>query len=472
MLAIRPMDNDIKALRSGVWYTVANFLTKAIGFITTPIFSRMLTHAEFGIYDNYLSWLSILTIFVTLNLESTFISARFDFEDDFDRYVFSVLTLSTVSAMVWIGIYAVFSAQAAAFLNLNNVYIRGMLIYLIFLPAVNIFQTKERYFYHYKLSVLVSCLITVSTAALSVGLVMVLPNRLDGRVLGSVIPTIVVGAGLYLYHLVKGKRVHLGYWKYALTICFPFIPHLLSLTLLNSTDRIMITDLCGEEYTAVYGMAYSCGAIITVLITALNTAFAPWLGEKLHENKMEDIRRVSYRYVLLFLYLTVGVILLGPEIILILGGKSYAQSVYIMPPILFGCMCQFLYAMFVNVEQFKRKTVGMAFASMTAAAINYVLNYIFIRRFGYTAAAYTTAVSYLVLLLIHMLLVRQIGYADAYDYRFIGLIALLMGAVTVGTNWLYQWNILRLLLVLLYISAFLLLVIRNRELLLRVIKRG
>lgn len=216
------MDNNIKALRSGLWYTVANFLTKAVGFITTPIFSRMLTHAEFGIYDNYLSWLSILTIFVTLNLESTFISARFDFEDDFDRYVFSVLTLSTVSALIWIAIYAVFSTQAAAFLNLDNVYIRGMLIYLVFLPAVNIFQTKERYFYHYKLSVLVSCLITVSTAALSVCLVMVLPNRLDGRVFGSVIPTIVIGVVLYLYHLVKGKRVRLAYWKYALAICFPF----------------------------------------------------------------------------------------------------------------------------------------------------------------------------------------------------------------------------------------------------------
>lgn len=169
----------------------------------------------------------------------------------------------------------------------------------------------------------------------------------------------------------------------------------------------MITDLCGEEYTAIYGMAYSCGAIITVLITALNTAFAPWLGEKLHEDKLEEVRRFSYRYVLLFLYLAIGVILLGPEILLVLGGKSYGQSVYIMSPIVFGCMCQFLYAMFVNVEQFKRKTVGMAFASMTAAGINYALNYIFIRRYGYTAAAYTTAVSYLVLLLIHMLLVKQ-----------------------------------------------------------------
>ena len=52
-------------------------------------------------YNNYTSWLSILTIFVTLNLESTFISARYDYENRFDSYIFSSLVLSTLSAAFW-----------------------------------------------------------------------------------------------------------------------------------------------------------------------------------------------------------------------------------------------------------------------------------------------------------------------------------------------------------------------------------
>ena len=46
------MENSYKALKSGVWYTASNFLVKSIGFITTPLFTRLLTKTEFGIFNN------------------------------------------------------------------------------------------------------------------------------------------------------------------------------------------------------------------------------------------------------------------------------------------------------------------------------------------------------------------------------------------------------------------------------------
>ena len=79
------MNSSRQALKSGVWYTLSNFLVKSIGFITTPIFTRLLTKEDFGLYNNYLSWLAIITIIVTFNLDSTLISARYDFENKFDE---------------------------------------------------------------------------------------------------------------------------------------------------------------------------------------------------------------------------------------------------------------------------------------------------------------------------------------------------------------------------------------------------
>lgn len=76
------MNNNSKALKSGLWYTVSNFIVKSIGFITTPIFARMLSHEEYGFFNDYLSWVSIFSIIMTMFLESTFISARFDYESD------------------------------------------------------------------------------------------------------------------------------------------------------------------------------------------------------------------------------------------------------------------------------------------------------------------------------------------------------------------------------------------------------
>ena len=438
-----------------MWYTVSNFLTKSIGFITTPIFTRLLTHAEFGDFSNYTSWLSIFMIFVSLNLESTFISARYDYEKEFDEYILSTLVLSSISTAIWFFVLNINPQKVVGFLGMEREYIICMMVYLLFIPAINMFQTREVYYFRYKMSVLISMIISVGTAVVSVLLVIGMENRLDGRVFGSALPTILLGIIIYIYLIKRGKRVKVSYWKYALPICLPFIPHLLSMTVLNSMDRIMIKSMCGSEDTALYSLAYTCGTIITVLITSLNTAFAPWLGEKLHEEKHEEIRSFSKKYILVFMVMAIGIMLISPEVLLILGGKSYLAAIYVMPPVACGCMCQFLYTMFVNVEQFKKKTIGMAFASVSAAVLNYLLNLLFIPRFGYVAAAYTTLAGFLWLLIIHMLLVRRIGLREVYDNSFVFKAVGISIVATAGITFLYQVNWIRYIIIAAYILVVL-----------------
>ena len=141
-----PVSNN-KVLRSGIWYTVSNFMVKGIGFITTPIFTRLLTKADFGLYNNYVSWLAIITILVTLNLDSTLISARYDYETKFDEYILSVLALSTLSTVAWLIIVNTFSDAIVLLLGMDQIYINAMFVYLLFLPAVTLFQARERYLF-------------------------------------------------------------------------------------------------------------------------------------------------------------------------------------------------------------------------------------------------------------------------------------------------------------------------------------
>ncbi len=442
--------NSAKALKSGLWYTAANFIMKGIGFITTPIFTRLLSHEEFGLYSNYASWLQTFTMFVTLNLASTFISARFDFEDDFDGYISSALSLSTFSTLIWLFIINLFPTWFASITGVEFKYLNVMMLYLLFAAAIDMFQARERYFFRYKISVFISLFLSVASSILAVLLIVYLDNKLDGRIMGFAIPYIVMGLVLYIVIFLRGKKININYWKYALPICLPFIPHLLSLTLLNSMDKIMITNICGPAQNALYSLAYSCGAVITMLITSLNTAFAPWLGEQLHVNNFDTIKKVATKYVLLFVGLTCGIMLIVPELLLIMGGESYREAIYVMPPVAFGCVCQFIYTMHVNVEQFKKKTVGMAIASISAAGLNYLLNMIFIPKFGYIAAAYTTLASFLWLMIIHMFLVYKIGYAGVYDRNKILIIVLCVGLYTATVHFLYGNTILRYILLVVY----------------------
>lgn len=465
------MSNNQIALKSGIWYTAANFLTKSIGIITTPIFTRLLTKGEIGAYGNYTSWLAVMTILITFTLENTFISARYEYEKEFDSYVSTMMFFSSVSAGVWLVLFDLFSEFAVKIMHIDISYINCMCLYLIFLPVVNLFQAKERYRFGYKRSVLISCLIAVGTAFASVIMVITMENKLSGRIWGSALPTVIIGIVLAVLLLRAGHKFKFEYIKYAIPICLPFIPHLLSMTFLNSLDKMMITDIRGEEENALYTIAYQCSSVVTILVTSLNTAFAPWLGEKLHENAYSEIKLFSKKYVLIFLYLAIGIMLISPDIMMIMGGKSYMDAQYVMPPVMLGCVCQFIYTMYVNVEQFKKKTVGMAIASVSAALLNYVLNYFLIPKFGYIAAAYTTLISFIWLLVVHMFLVHRIGFSKTYPNKFIILIFGIATIITVGINFLYQFLLLRYFIIVMYSCLLIFGFIRYKDEILKLLKR-
>lgn len=464
------MNNNRKALKSGIWYTASNFLIRSIGFITTPIFTRLLSKADFGQYNNFNAWLSLFTTFITLNLGATLISARYDYENEFDSYILSILAFGAISGGIWVSLFILFPDYAKGILGLDTRYFLLMVIYIILNLCIDLYQVRERYYFEYKKSVAISLILSISTALLSVLLVYTLSDRLLGRILGTVLPVIIIGLLCFLYFLRNGKRIRVKYWKYALPIGLPYIPHVLSLTVLNSMDRVMITNYCGAESTALYSLAYTCGTIITLLATSINTAFSPWLGEKLNNNSIDEINRISKKYMLLFVYFSIGIMLVSPEILYILGGNDYAEAVYVLAPVSMGCICQYIYTMFVNIEQFSKKTVGMALGSVIAAVTNFALNLVFIPMYGYLAAAYTTLCGYVVLLIIHMIIVKKIGFGKVYDYKFVGCIVSSCILMMLAIILLYSHTSLRYSFIGVYIITLVTFALKKKNLVLSYIK--
>ena len=74
MITIRNWKKKYKTLpvqiKASMWFLLCSFLQKGISTITTPIFTRLLSTAEYGQYNVFNSWLSIITVFVTLNLSA------------------------------------------------------------------------------------------------------------------------------------------------------------------------------------------------------------------------------------------------------------------------------------------------------------------------------------------------------------------------------------------------------------------
>lgn len=459
-------------LKSGLWYTISNFAFRAVAFITTPIFARILTQSEYGQYNNFASWISLLVIFATLDVQTSVIRAKLDFENDLKKYTLSALVLSSTVTILFYVVFLLNQDFLADLMGIEAKYFHIMFIYIFFISAYNVYITYERANYRYKLFSLLTGLSIVGACLFSLVLVLLLPNKLDARIYGWYLPYAVLGFALYCILIKRGKGIKLKYIKYALSFNLPLIPHLLSMELLSSSDRIMITRMCGAEFTAIYSIAYIVSNIMYILLDSMNKAWAPWFLDTLKSGDREVIKKSATPYFSLFVALILCALFIAPELILILGGSNYMDGIYVLPPLIVGVVFQFVYTMYVQVEYYEKKVKIISIATIIAAALNIVLNFVFIPIFGFAAAGYTTMIGYICLLLIHYHTARSLGYGDIFDKNKICFVLVMMVLLIPVFIELYSFILLRYLLFVVYLVVVVYALFKNKNGIIKIIKRS
>ena len=91
----------------------------------------------------------------------------------------------------------------------------------------------------------------------------------------------------------------------------------------------------------------------------------------------------------------------------------------------------FLYSLFSNIEYYFQKTRFIAFATCISAIVNLILNFIFIKIYGYYAAGYTTLVCYICLAVLHYIFYRKVLKEEniknnVYDIKMICLMSFIV----------------------------------------------
>ncbi len=458
-------------IRAGVWYTISAFFTKGVAFITTPIFARLLSSNEYGEFSNFIAWSGMILIIATMDMHATVNRARYDYEN-LDGYLSSVAITGTIATTVLWGIVQLFPDFFCKFFSMKMSYINVLFITTMVSPALSLFQAKNRIHYKYKTYVALSFGSVFFSTLISLILVLLMQDKLTARILGLKGTVFIIDLCVYAYIIYKGRQFKWSESKYALLICLPLIPHLLSKYILNQSDRIMIKQFCGASDAGLYSLAYTCAMIPMMLVNATYIAWSPWTAEQIHAENFEKIRKASYYYIGLFYLIIVTIFLTGPEVIYFFGGKQYMVAANILPPVVMGVAFQFLCNLYIALEQFAKKTVGMALATVVTALINIGLNWIFIPRYGYIAAAYTTLSGYAVLLILHYFLAKRTGYLQAYDTRFISWTLILCFAVMGLVLELYSsWAFIRYLLAFFIITVLFVFVFKNQDTLKKIMKR-
>ena len=113
----------------------------------------------------------------------------------------------------------------------------------------------------------------------------------------------------------------------------------------------------------------------------------------------------------------------------------------------------------------------MAFASASAAVVNVVLNLVLMPKFGYVASGYSISISYFLLMLVHIGLVRRLGCGDMYDIKMMFATVAGMLLLMLGVNLLYGATLLRYGVILLYAAVFLAVAWKYRKMILLVLRK-
>ncbi len=409
-------------VKMAFWYLVCSFIQKGIGMIVTPVFTRIMEDAEFGRYGVYSSWYSIISIIVTLCISGNCFTRGLVVADDKrkkEQLSSSLLGLVLTLIAFYCIVYLLLRKQINSLTNLNSYLFLMMLIDLIMITACQFLTNFMRVEYNYKGIVILTLAYTILRPILAIIFVLKAPQnaQVEARLTGIAVANTVLFSWIYIYIFAKGKTFfNKENWKYALTFCFPLIPHYLSKTILNESDRIMIERFCGPSFSGYYTVAYTIAAIMVVFNSAVAQSLDPWIYRSIKNNSLSRIGTVSYKITAVIAVINFVVMCIAPEVLKIMAPENYSQALWVIPPVTASVFFTFMYDLFASFQFYFKKTKQIALGSCVGAILNIVLNLIFIPKFGFIAAGYTTLVCYILFGVLHYMFMRRVckEYLDGY----------------------------------------------------------
>ena len=451
--------NSPVQIRAAFWFLVCTIIQRSISIISTPIFTRLLTNEEYGKYSAFLSWMGILTCFVTMYIYSgIYPQAIVKFDKEKNQYSSAMQGLTLFLILGWLCIYLFFSSFWNRIFNLNTSQMLAMIVIMWSNAVFGFWSAEQRVAYRYKKLVIVTLIEAILQTLAGVLLILLTDDKVSGLVWGIALATISSYFMLFVSQMKRGKTFFSKkVWEYSLKLAVPLVPHYLSGILLNNFDRIMIRGMVGDGQAGIYNLAYTISMCGTLINQALLQTITPWMFQKIKAKQYSSIKAVAYPTLVLVAAVNIMFILFAPEVIKLFAPPSYYEAIWVIPPVAMSVYFMFMYNLFSNVEFFYEKTYYISTATMIGAVLNVALNYFGIKRFGYFAAGYTTLLCYIVFATLHYLFMQKICRGEKieplYDVKL--LLAISVGFVACGPLLMTFYNslLIRLFIALAILSV-------------------
>ena len=403
-------NTKIKMTLAGIVFLLCSFLQKGISTITTPIFTRLLSTSEYGVFSTYTAWSSIFTIFITLKISSGVLQqALVKYGDDKNNLLSSVQGLSTFLCTISLIIYLLFHQIINGLIGLSTPIMIAMIFSIWLTDVFEIWIKGERNDFNYKKIAILTIVSSLLKPILGIISILLFPKiKVEARIYSLLLTELICYSFLFVKNARGGHFYIKKYWKYSILFAIPLVPHYLSQTILSQTDRIMIKYMFDNTAVGIYSLAYQISMAFTLFNSAISNVLNPWIYKRIKSNnfiKFNEIISLLYRTLMI---LNLLLILFAPELVSFFAPSSYYKAIGAIPAVTMSCVFMFLYGIFACFEFYFEKKKEIAIASVLGAILNVILNLIFIPRYGFIAASYTTLFCYVTYCLMHFIIMKKI----------------------------------------------------------------
>lgn len=397
--------------KASVWYIVSGAVARGIGALSTPIFTRMLTPGEYGLYPLYNTWIGVLSVLVTLEITGSAIYRGFqkygERKDDFTSAALGLLgTVFVGFCAVYFAFYS-FLGQAT---GLSISITLFMFAQIFGASVISLYLAKARYEYKYKSVAALNLVNAIAVPLTAIGLILLFNIRAEARIYASSSITLLITVPIITMMLRRSDKLYSReIWRYLLKRSIPLLPHYFATALILKAGEISIGRSHGTESLGMYSIGVSVGMILTVVTVGLLSALSPWIMRKIREGAIDKMRDFLFSITKALALLSLFILAIAPEIMSFLAAEGFREALPSVYPLEIAVILSFLSGAIMSGCAYYEKGALCSLPSIVAALVSVIFSLFVLPSVDYRFAGVFALISYLILALLTCLIFKRLS---------------------------------------------------------------
>lgn len=311
-------------------YSLVSLMGPLFTIFLTPLYTRVLAPADYGVVDVSLTLGSLVGLFVLLGIDQALGAFFFDGDSALRRNLITTAALVVGTSGILAGAVLSFAADALATLLFHDMERSRLIVFVgVGLMSGSVYAIVSmglRLQMEVRRVNIIALFSMFAMAGANILFVLVWHWGAVGVVAANLVVSIgSCGLALWLGRSLLQGRLTLALLKPLMRTGLSLVPGSLSLMLLASADRLLLTQVVTQTELGLYAIANKLASLVWVVISPAWNAWSPLALEMgQHPDAPRQYARIYEYLVSGAMWIALGIGLFSPEILAI-----FTRSIYV-----------------------------------------------------------------------------------------------------------------------------------------------